>query len=423
MNDTDRLELRRSETAARLSELAALDDLTAEQGEEMKRLTASVGDIETRWQAAAAAERLRTATAPPHPGGLTPTEEKAPDRELVELRSRTSLAKFVQAAVAQRSVTGAEAEYAAAVIPGAPDGNIPLRLLETRATDTSNVTGTGPDDASGSTWRPVLNRIFNVPITDHLGISKEMVPAGQPVWPVATAGSTPSQTAEGTEDATVDDLDLTILSLEPRRLTSWMSFSGEFEQILPSIEEVLRRDLAAAFSDEMERQILVGDGSAPNVSGITHGLAAATNPTAASTYQEVSSLAYGAVDGRWAGMASDVKVVMPVAAYRYAGGLFETANTVDTALQMLMRNSGGVYASAHLPAAGGGARSNTSDCFAVRNRPASTWAVCPVWDSFQVVRDMYTRATHGETRLIGTLYWNFDVLRSDALTALAIRRA
>ena len=429
MNTKQRLELRRSEVSQQLADLSGKDELTAEDREQMATLTAEVSDLETRWRAAEAADRA----APP---GLTASNIvtgglPVPNRDLLELRQRAKLGRYIEAALEQRAVTGAEAEYAQAM--GAAEGRIPLEMLatqgpvETRQTQTSDITGTGPTDASGGVWRPVLDRVFNTPVVDMIGITKETVPASQPVWPVATAGASPVQIAEAADHTTVDDLSLTITALSPIRLTATMEYTGElatqFSAGGSGIEEVLRRDMAMAFSDEMERQILVGNGTAPNVSGLTHGLTLATNPTAATSYQEYSSLAASSVEGRWASSLSDVRILMPPAAYVYGASLYETTNTTDTALQMLMRQSGGIMVSAHLPrnADNPAARANTSDLLGIRNRPMTTWAVCPVWDSFSVIRDQYTKATSGITRLIGSMYWNFEVIRSEALVPLAVR--
>ena len=191
--------------------------------------------------------------------------------------------------------------------------------------------------------------------------------------------------------------------------------------MLPGIEGLLQRDLAQAFSDEMEKQILTGDGSGANVSGITHGVTQAANPGSATTYQQYSSLAATAVDGRWAGALSDVKIIMPVQAYVAGAALFETANTVDTA-----------SADAHAEQRGG-----------VCQRPSAAWRD---WedDHQQLLRHPESADDHlgllphlgqllcyprpgdqsqsrGEVRLIATAYYNFNVIRADAIVALAVR--
>ena len=436
MTGKQKIEMRRSEVSQRLAELAAADGLDETRSKELDALTAEFATLEKQWRAAELSEQAHQvvqgggpsgpvgqSTQPAAKGEIAhpmPTGHR--DRELAELRSRVSLSKFVAAALDQRAVTGAEAEYAAAVIPGAEAGMIPLELLEERTVQTSNITGTGPADQSPGVWRPTLERVFQTPVTQMLGITQESVPMGQPVYPVVTDGGAPSMLAEAAEDTTPDDVTLTISSLEPRRLTAHMEFTGELQVQLPQIEEVMRRDMAASFRNEMERQVLVGDGTGVNVSGITHGIAAATNPSAATTYQEYSSLAAEAVDGIWANSVQDVRILMPIAAYTYGASLFQTTTTSESGLQMLMSQSAGIAASAHLPGTGSAGRSNTSDCYAIRNN-GRTWAYMPVWSAFTTVRDPYSKATSGITRLISTAYWNFDVVRSQAIVALAVRSA
>ena len=175
---------------------------------------------------------------------------------------------------------------------------IPLELLEERTVQTSNITGTGPADQSPGVWRPTLERVFQTPVTQMLGITQESVPMGQPVYPVVTDGGAPSMLAEAA-------------GTHPRRRDPDHQFTGAPPPDGP--HGVHRRTASPTAPNRRSdapghgRRIPQRDGTASagrdgtgvNVSGITHGIAAATNPSAATTYQEYSSLAANAVDGIW----------------------------------------------------------------------------------------------------------------------------
>ena len=412
MNAKQRIELRRSEISGELAALSEKSELAAEDTERVGVLTAELKDLEVRFQAAALSESVPE---------FTPVDETA-DRDLTELRSRASLGRMVAAAANQKPFVGADAEYAAAVLPADTEaGVIPISMLETRQTATSSITGTAPDDTSGSVWREIQPRVFQTPITEALGITTDMVAMGQPVYPVLTAGSAPGAVAESGA-ATTSTAAVTITPLQPRRITNQMTFTGELAAMLPQIEETIRRDMNQAFANEVERQVLVGDGTAPNFSGITHGITAAANPGAVTTWQEYSNLTAGAIDGQWANRKADVQVIMPIQAYTYGMGLWQTTTTEMNGLDALTANSGGVFASAHLPNAKGGSGNDakTASCYAVRHG-GRQWAQLAIWDGFSVIRDPYTNAGRGQTTLTGVLYANFDVIRSEALVALAVR--
>ena len=435
MTNTQKLELRRSEIAARLAELAGGDDdLTAEETGEMKALMAESERVELRYQAAVKA----AAVAPKPPVGRVAADAVATplaapllpdDRDRAELRSRARLTNWANAALADTAPVGAEAELSAA--EGLPNGTIPLAMLETRAT-----TSSGPGAATGSAaadadlpimWDGILPRVFETAVTQALGITTRTAEVGQTQVPVMTAGSSPAQIGEDVDDATVDDADYELTTFTPKRLTSTMELTGEFALLAPGIEESMRRDMGQAFANSMERQILVGTDSSqsqtrPEIGGITHGLTATTNPSAVTTWQEFATLASASLDGVWANRPQDVVIVAPMEVIRYGLSLWQTTTTDMNGLQVLMANSGGVFGSAHLPDQKdtSGADAKVGDCLAVRAN-GRQWAQRVMFQGFRIIRDELTKASRGITRLTGVAYWDFDVTRTAAVSLVPVR--
>ena len=189
---------------------------------EIKALTAENTDLEARWQAATVLERLDQTRAAPHPGAQA---SRPADCDGTAFQGQL-WPDYVKARFGAEGGGLAPKPNLAPLLYRTPT---PARFLwscsRTRQTQTSDITGTGPVDASGATWRPVGPRVFNVPIIQHLGITMESVPSGQPVVPVATAGAAPTQVAEGADHTTIDDLTITIDTLQPKRLTAQMTYS------------------------------------------------------------------------------------------------------------------------------------------------------------------------------------------------------
>ena len=400
MIESKRLELRKSEVAEKLSGFASREELSDEETAEMRELTQEAGTLESRYQAAVRAEDLIESRAEPI------------DRELEEVRSNATLSGFLRAAVAGVDVSGAEAEYRSATLgSNASASDVPIDLLaptEDRAVDTADISG-------AVQTRPVLPRVFETPVTRMLGISPTIVPTGQARYIVFATGATPAATAEGTLKA-AEDATFTATSLAPKRVTTGYELTSELSYELPGIEDALRRDLTASLANQVEKLLLTGDGTGANPSGLTNGLTQIPHGDRASatTYNAVIGTASQQVDGIYANSAGDVRLVAPIDAYRYAFTVSQTSGDA-TAAEVLMRNSGGFLASAHLPnAPSSGNRDDISDILFVRGNVAG-WYAYPVWQNVQIIRDPYSLAQSGQVRLTITAFLNFDVIRSSAV--------
>ena len=113
---------------------------------------------------------------------MSRTNTDTPDgetREIREIRQRVRMGEYVAAAVEQRGVAGAEAEYNAARQLTTGLGRFPLDLLAPREVRTASTT-----DADGqvtqSNW---LDRLFSETSAMRLGISFESVSPGASHYP------------------------------------------------------------------------------------------------------------------------------------------------------------------------------------------------------------------------------------------------
>ena len=330
MTTAQKLAIRLSEIRQRLNEIAGLegDAMTDEIRAETDKLTAEYRNAETQHRAALTveADEHRQAAGEFGNRGGQPAEVRA-------LLSRVSLPDYLTAAATGIGLAGAPVELANALdVPtvGASGGiAIPWNMLvtpepearqapERRAfTDTSAYAG-------GVSQRPIPQRLFGRDIMEALGVRIDAVPAGRTEWPLLTGGVAPTQKAEGTAADAAVKATFSTETLKPKRLTGRHEYTHEQAAQVPDLEQALRRDLGDAIRAKMSDLILNGDegtNSHEPVSLLTT-LAAPSNPSAEATYAGYASTPASAVDGIHAVSEREVGVVLGVATYQHAAGVF-----------------------------------------------------------------------------------------------------
>ena len=195
-----------------------------------------------------------------------------------------------------------------------------------------------------------------------------MVGVGDANFPIisASTGVNPSNAAAG---AAIDETAATIVAnvLGPRRLRASYRLRVEDANRLAQIEDTLPIDLASAFEEARDKAVFVGDGVAPNVSGLLDVtgdeavLTAPDDPAAEATFATYAAARAALVDGKYATSAGDIALVVGLHTNAYAAAPFQTCSGV-AALDRL-----GGRVSAHIPAMD--ARSKIQ--FAVASRAAA----------------------------------------------------
>ena len=424
-SETTAIEIRKSEVAGRLLELAGSDTLSEAQTAELDGLRTEAATLEARHQAALEAERL---TADVRQGQALGHPAVPRDRELAELRQRSSLVEYGRAAFEGRDVGGPESELRQALCPQAGADRVPLAMLadpvETRAT-------AGVHFPEGVTWR-TADGVFDFPLLSRLGIRPVSVPTGQMQYQgFAGPATVTRQPADGTNAAADSTLTARQVALDPTRLTARVDFQvGQSHQV-DGLEREIRAMLTRSLSDAMEADALVGGTFAANATqtwtsnssisnplvqhaagqagkGDSTPLAAA--PAAQVTYADMVGQAAQLVDGHYSADQGDIVIVASLQAYRHAWSQIQTDGDL-LAGEVLGRTSGGFVASDRLPgkATTGTTRNKIANLMAVRSA-ISNHAVMPVWDSFSLIRDMYSDAASGGMRLVVSAFWNFGVI-------------
>ena len=398
-----------------MAELGRADTLTDETRAELDTIETGTPDLERQLRAATVAvddedaEQREAAKAGDKPEGDTE------DRERAELRSKVKMGSYVVAAVENRSIAGAEAEYNDAI--GIQANRFPLELLappERRADPAEQRAVTAVDTAvMPRTW---LDRLFAETAAMRLGVSMESVPVGAASFPVTTAGASAAQ--RGKDEVAADTAwEVEVVEMKPKRNAATLKFSIEDTARIPGLESALTRDLRMALTEGIDRAIFTGDdGATPNADDIV-GLttAAITETTISQTNKllgpETLTAFTGMVDGIHANMLSDLKVVAAVGAYRlWEQTVINTTSTVTT-LAKFLRDAGLSWS------ARGSIENTTTNnkfgAFVGRGKGIDGAGVAAVWEAGELIRDPYSDAAKGTVHLTLCWLWDFGLPRTD----------
>ena len=414
MTKIQKIQLRQSEVRQKLNELLGVEDRTAEQSTEMETLTGDAQRLEVEYRAAVVAEPPADSTTE------TGTETgDAETRERAEIRSRASLASYLDAAIRGRSVDGAEAELAASCDCA---GSVPLAMFESRERTPETRDVTPAPSTVGTTLSTITPAIFQRSAAAWLGIEMPSVGSGDAGYPILNTSLTGGPKAKSAAaDETVGAF--TVKTAQPRRITGSFRFTREDAARLDGMESALRENLSSVLSDAADDQAVNGSGTADGtLNGLIAILADPAAPAAAAeTFGRYVSAMLSHVDGTHAVDRTGVRALVGAATYRQMGGAFRSAETDLAALDYLAERFGGVRLSNRIPAAA----SNVQQAIIRRSNPAGDRvAVMPVWEGLQLIRDEVTGAKKGEIVVTGLmLVGDVIVLRPGAFIQDSFRVA
>ena len=410
-----------------MAELAIVDDLTDEQRSELDTIERATPDLERQIRAATVTledeEREAETRSIEHPD--------AEMRERIELRSKAQLTNFLMSAARGRMVDGAEAELQAAA--GVSGHGIPLELwdvarpAEQRSAEGERETRavTPAPGTVGVNLDAIRPAVFANSIAPRLGIEMPRVASGT----YASATITTSQTAaayakSGAAVGTAGSF--TVTTATPKRVSARLELTLEDVAAVgeANFESILRENLALALSDQLDDQVINGNGTAPNLSGIFQGL---TDPTAAPTavadFDAFVAAFAGGVDGLWSNTVKEVAIVGGVETYRLSAATFRDPSTGtaggrgDKAFSDYgMEHYGGWWTNTRMP---DGATfmsvDNVQQAILYRKgrsmmggAGAMRTAVCPHWNVIDI-DDIYSGSAQGER------YFTMHVLLGDVI--------
>ena len=316
------------------------------------------------------------------------------DPEFGGLVTRSSLSELMSAVVDGREVDGAVRELQTE--RGIAANQVPLDLIETRAVTP------GPANV-GASEAAVVQPVFATGDAAFLSVAQPRVPAGDAVYPVLT--SRPAVGGPHTDSTSVAETTgaFTAEVLKPGRLQASFFYLRTDGARFGGMDAALRSALSSALSEAMDKEVI--DQLVTDV--------ARTDAAAQSTFALYrSGLVYGRLDGRFASVEGDIRLLMGSATAAHAAGKYRSNSADDSALDSLRRISGGVRVSAHVAAVA----ATKQDCLVRRGTRAD--AVAPIWEGVTLIPDAITKAATGEIKVTAVMLASFKTVRTDGFARI-----
>ena len=386
MTTAQKLAIRQNEIRIRSAALGEIETQTDETKSEIKALRDEYVSIETRMAALTLSEDAPIDTR--HAEGNE-------GNELRGVIERANLGLIFDAAIEHRATEGPERELQSHF--GLGDNAIPLALLERRAAGvTPAPTNVGQNQAE------IIPAVFPMSCAAFLNVDMPVVATGEAIFPVLSTSAdagTPAESALQSETAGGFSADV----LSPGRIQSSFFYSREDRARFAGMSEALRMNLSEALSDKLDQQIINGSNGLLNGSNLSNHTVSAV--TTYANYRDL--LAYGRVDGTYAGSVSDLKILMGSGTYAHAAKAFRSDNAGDrAALEDLMQVTGGVKVSAHVPAVASNKQNSVVRLGSRRDM------VSPVWEGVQLIPDEITKAANGQIVVTAVMLYAVKIIRA-----------
>ena len=383
-----RIMARQSETRERLNTLLAIDEPSDAETRELTDLRGKAQSIEVELREAL--DDPESATDPGEPGGAPADPET---RERLEIRSRTGIADFVNAAIGGRAVGGAAAEYAAAV--GVPAmGHVPLAIFRDGRPETRAIT---PGPAVDGVVQPVVPYVFDRSAAAALGIEMPSVAAGQVQIPrVTTAPPTDTLAKDGTAPNTAAAV--TLDSESPKRISGAFEVRVEDLAVYPALEDVLGEAIRGAVGDELDNQVFNGTNGGGDLNGLFQQASNVAAAGAVETYSSGIARFAALVDGKHAYSLADVRAVIGPKTFALYASVFANSNKGDLSLYDYLTGAlGSIRVSDRMPAVASSAQKGIVTLTAGPS-PIRIY----VWNALEIVRDPYSGAGAGKVAITAT---------------------
>ena len=386
MTKSQKVQVEQSEVRQKLNVLLNTEDRTEEQAAEMDRLSKRMGELESEYRAAVAVEATPETEDKPTPD--------AEHRERLELRSKASIGRIVDAALKGRNVNGAEAEIAAAA--GVAMGTIPFELFEVEQRAITPTPGT-----TGTNFTSIQPAVFASSIAGRLGIDMPTVGSGTYSVPKVSTSLTAGAVAAGS-DTVETAMALEFESTTPHRYGGGFAVRAETLAAvgLPDFEAALRTNLQQVMGSVLDDAILNGDGTGNAINGLVNQLAAPDDPAAANVgFADFVGLQADQIDGLFAGTAASVNMFVNVDVMKLAMKAFATNTSNESAAAYLQRIGGGFASHQRMAAT----KTNVAVGLVHRTGlPGLMAATLPSWGSIQI-EDPYTDARKATTHFVASV--------------------
>ena len=388
MTALQRAQLKQSELRTKINdELEKADD--EKDLEALASLTDQMKGVEVEVRAALVAEGEQDLPEP--------TTETPEDHQLTELRERVDFGRYLAASLAGSGVmVGPEAELNQEL--GLPADHFPLDLLDGGEVET-RAAHDAESNVNQGTW---LDRVLAMTAASRLGISMRSVSPGVASYPVTTQGGGGVQRGR-TEAVAESTYNFAITEIKPTRAAVAASYETVDDARLPGLADAIRRDLRAGMVEAIDRKIFLGDagatGTEADIVGLNTAAIQEVTLTQANKVKPAETLAafLGMVDGIYANSLEQLNVVATVGANVLWGGTIANSAAENQTVAGFLRAAGLSWTTrGEIEAATGNGKFGA---FVGLQNGIEGAGISAVWNSGQLIRDIFTQARSGSVLL------------------------
>ena len=411
-----------------MAELSLLDSLDAETRAELDGIEKGTPDLERQLRAAQIAVDAedRESVIDTGPGA------EGEDPKRAELRAAASVGRFLLAAGGRQS--GAEAELQQEL--GLEANMIPLEMW-TRPPEVRSAEGEGGLEKRAITPAPstvgvnldVLRpAVFAPSVVDKLMVEMPMVESGTYATGTITTDATADAVAKGADVPETAGA-FTVSTTTPHRVGASLNLAAEDIAAVgqQNFESVLRQHISLVLSDELDDQLLNGDNTNDDLTGIFQRLTSPSAPAAGIATFDTFVAAFAAgIDGLWSSTMSEVSIVAGVDTYRLSATSFRDAGNNDRGdisfADYAAAHTAGWWTNKRMPATDAHVQQAILCRKGRSMMPEPTrLAVAPHW-GYISVDDIYTGARKAERRyVLSVLVGDVILVQPDAYAQVSFR--
>ncbi len=403
--------IRIGEIRKRLGELSDVDgDLSDDQQGEYDGLRAELRSADTKLAAALLSEQ-EDADASEAEHGEPLTSEQ---REYREVLGNARIMDVVNNAINGTQVVGATRDLQS--LHGLDEHHqLPIDLLFDPDDDDPavrefrvNTLQANPGDLDQSV-KAARFPIFKSEISDFLAIRRSTTGPGRVVWPTWTAPTAGPTAVTGSTPVADTDWTMSQTPVDESRLQRSFVWSRSDAARYAGLETDLRRLLRDSMMDGMDAQ------AATAITGV------GTAPTAASdqaTFANYKAAAFDALDDEYAKSLTDVRLLVGQETMNHMSSRYESNNNRENALDWLMGHVGGVRYSGRIAAKD----TTDKDQETIRIKAGGgPHAEQVVWNSMELIRDVYTGSGKGDIKLTAVTMAGVVVVRTAPYSRLSFK--
>ena len=297
---------------------------------------------------------------------------------------------------------------------GLASNQIPLAMLRDTPAELEQY-ASGLSTVAGNVQqgqRMIVPGVFATGDASYLMIPQETVPAGDAVFPVIS--TRPDVGGPHTDSTDVAETMATFTAdlLAPGRIQASAKWRRTDATRFPGMSDAIRQNINSGLTEKLDKEMID-----QIVTDVTRTNAAATVDSFA-TYRK--RLVYDRLDGRFASMEGDLRMLVGHETMAHMSGAYRSNTADDSAVDSLRRISGGVRISAHIDAVATNP-ANRQDVIVRRGMRQD--AVIALWDGPIAIMDEISGSGTGELELTILQQAAWKVIRADGFARVEIRTA